>query len=51
VLARGYAWLSDDTGGAVTSVGGLAVGATLQAVLGDGEASVQVTEVRPHSAS
>ncbi|MEO5696415.1 MAG: exodeoxyribonuclease VII large subunit [Burkholderiaceae bacterium] len=46
VLARGYAWLSDENGRAVISARDLAVGATLQAVLGDGSASVQVREVR-----
>jgi exodeoxyribonuclease VII large subunit len=45
VLARGYAWLSDGAGRAVVSVDGLAVGASLQAVLSDGEATVQVTQL------
>jgi exodeoxyribonuclease VII large subunit len=45
VLARGYAWLSDSAGRAVVSVDGLAVGASLQAVLSDGEATVQVTQL------
>ena len=46
VLARGYAWLSDDAGRAVTSVQRLAVGASLHAVMSDGVADVRVTEVR-----
>lgn len=45
VLARGYAWLTDPAGRAVTSVQQLNVGADLRAVLADGAASVQVTEV------
>ena len=45
VLARGYAWLADPTGRAVTSVRQVAVGAELRAVLADGAATVQVTDV------
>ena len=45
VLARGYAWLADPTGHAVTSVRQVAVGAELRAVLADGAATVQVTGV------
>ena len=45
VLARGYAWLADPTGHAVTSVRQVAVGAELRAVLADGVATVQVTDV------
>lgn len=42
VLARGYAWLADETGTPVQSVGQLSVGQTLQAVLADGSAQVTV---------
>ena len=45
VLARGYAWLADPTGRAVTSVRQVAVGAELRAVLADGAATVRVTGV------
>ena len=45
VLARGYAWLADPAGRAVTSVRQVAVGAELRAVLADGAATVQVTDV------
>ena len=45
VLARGYAWLADPTGRAVTSVRQVAVGAELRALLADGAATVQVTDV------
>jgi exodeoxyribonuclease VII large subunit len=45
VLARGYAWLVDPAGGAVTSVRQVTVGAELRAVLADGAATVQVTDV------
>jgi exodeoxyribonuclease VII large subunit len=46
VLTRGYAWLSDAAGHAVTSVGRLQVGANLTVVLADGAADVHVDEVR-----
>lgn len=45
VLARGYAWLTESAGGAVTSVARISVGAQLRAVLADGVATVLVTEV------
>lgn len=45
VLARGYAWLSDESGQPVLSAKGLVVGAHLQAQLADGKASVDVTGV------
>jgi exodeoxyribonuclease VII large subunit len=45
VLARGYAWLTDDAGRAVMSIDQLAVGAALKAVLGDGSAQVRVEDV------
>ncbi len=44
VLARGYAWLTDPGGRAVTSVRQIAVGVELRAVLADGVATVQVTD-------
>jgi exodeoxyribonuclease VII large subunit len=47
VLARGYAWLADETGTPVQSVGQLSVGQTLQAVLADGSAQVTVDVVTP----
>lgn len=45
VLARGYAWLTDDTGRPVLSARSLALGTQLQAQLMDGRASVEVTGV------
>lgn len=49
VLARGYAWLADPAGRAVTSVKQVAVGNELRAVLADGTAAVRVTEISgPH---
>ena len=45
VLARGYAWLADDAGRAVTTVSRLAPGQALHAVLHDGRADVVVTRV------
>ncbi len=45
VLARGYAWLADPAGRAVVSVQQIGVGAELRAVLADGAATVQVTDV------
>ncbi len=50
VLARGYAWLGNEAGQAVTSVRQLALGDSLQAVLNDGAAGVQVTQL-PDAAS
>jgi exodeoxyribonuclease VII large subunit len=47
VLARGYAWLSDDNGRALTSVQQVAVGATVQARLRDGRVQARVTDVAP----
>ena len=46
VLARGYAWLTDDGGRAVMSVRQLAPGAALQVELDDGSADARVTQVR-----
>ena len=45
VLARGYAWLGNEAGQAVTSVRQLALGDALQVVLNDGAAGVQVTQL------
>lgn len=42
VLARGYAWLDDGQGRALTSVNQLQTGQTLRAVLADGEAAMAV---------
>ncbi len=42
VLARGYAWLDDGQGRALSSVQQLALGSQVRAVLSDGEAQVQV---------
>ncbi|WP_418320933.1 exodeoxyribonuclease VII large subunit [Piscinibacter sakaiensis] len=47
VLSRGYAWISDRDGKAVTSVASLAAGDELAAVLHDGKAKVQVTSTEP----
>lgn len=47
VLARGYAWLDDGKGGAITSVQALQTGAEVRAVLADGSADMQVLRVRP----
>lgn len=49
VLARGYAWLDDGQGGAVTSVRRLAPGDPVRAVLADGSVQVEVTQVLPLS--
>jgi len=47
VLARGYAWLDDGQGRALSSVRQLAVGGQVHAVLADGEAQLQVVATRP----
>jgi exodeoxyribonuclease VII large subunit len=47
VLARGYAWLDDGQGGAITSVQALQTGTEVRAVLADGSADMQVLRVRP----
>jgi exodeoxyribonuclease VII large subunit len=46
VLARGYAWLTDETGSAVISIDQLAVGDSLRAVLADGSAGVLVRDLK-----
>ena len=45
VLARGYAWLSDPCDRPIASVGAIAAGQTLQVVLHDGRADMQVLRV------
>lgn len=47
VLARGYAWLDDGQGGAITSVQALQPGREVRTVLADGSADMQVLRVRP----
>ncbi|MCV2369313.1 exodeoxyribonuclease VII large subunit [Roseateles oligotrophus] len=47
VLARGYAWLDDGQGRALSSVQQLALGAQVRAVLADGEAQMQVLATTP----
>ncbi|KQV61227.1 exodeoxyribonuclease VII [Pelomonas sp. Root1217] len=47
VLARGYAWLDDGAGGAVTSVHALLPGAEVRAVLADGSLDLRVLGVQP----
>jgi exodeoxyribonuclease VII large subunit len=43
VLQRGYAWLSDEAGQAVSSVGQVQVGQQLRAALADGVVELGVT--------
>lgn len=45
VLGRGYAWVEDGQGRAITSAGALAPGVPIRAVWADGSASAQVTHV------
>jgi exodeoxyribonuclease VII large subunit len=45
VLARGYAWLDDGQGRALTSVAQLSAGQKVHAVLADGEAQMQVLAI------
>ncbi len=47
VLSRGYAWLADAQGRAVTGAEGLEVGQRLRAQWADGHAHVDVVDVRP----
>jgi exodeoxyribonuclease VII large subunit len=49
VLARGYAWLDDGQGGAITSVHTLLPGHEVRAVLADGSADLRVLGVLPSS--
>lgn len=48
VLGRGYAWLSDGAGMAVTSIAAVAPGMALHVALVDGEADVTVRQVTAH---
>jgi len=50
VLARGYAWLSDEAGGTIVSVAGLAPGQAVQAQLADGRLEARITAVRSGTA-
>ena len=50
VLARGYAWLSDDAGQAITSSAALSPGLAVRATLVDGEADMTVRQVTPRDA-
>lgn len=45
VLERGYAWLSDEDGHALTRVGQISVGQNLRATLADGAVDLQVRSV------
>jgi len=45
VLSRGYAWLEDADGHAVTSAASLSAGQSVRAVLADGEVSADITHV------
>jgi exodeoxyribonuclease VII large subunit len=47
VLARGYAWLDDGEGGAITSVHALLPGHEVRAVLADGSVDLRVLGVLP----
>ena len=51
VLGRGYAWLSTDSGQAVSSVAQLKRGAQLHAVLADGDADLTVKRIKPLQAT
>jgi len=48
VLQRGYAWVTDDTGRALVSVGQVRPGAALTAVLRDGRVQTTVTAIEPN---
>jgi len=48
VLRRGYAWVEDAQGQALTSVHGVQAGQALRAVLADGELQAQVLAVQTH---
>ena len=47
VLARGYAWLSDEAGRTLVSVAAQAPGQAVQARLADGRLEARLTAVRP----
>jgi exodeoxyribonuclease VII large subunit len=44
VLQRGFAWLSDAQGSAITSIGQTQAGQQVQATLADGVVDLQVTD-------
>jgi exodeoxyribonuclease VII large subunit len=46
VLDRGYAWLTDDSGRALTKVGNFQVGHIVKATLADGQVDLQVKAAR-----
>lgn len=50
VLARGYAWLSDEAGTPLTSVSALAPGQTVRAEMADGQVSATIGTVTPRRA-
>lgn len=50
VLRRGYAWVTDEAGQALTSVQGVQPGQGVQAVLADGRLGLRVDAVRPEAA-
>ena len=47
VLGRGYAWLQDETGQALTGTAQMQIGQRVQARLSDGTADLQVQTLRP----
>ena len=47
VLRRGYAWLEDERGRAITQASALVAGETVRATLADGQADLEVRAVRP----
>ncbi len=47
VLRRGYAWVEDADGRAITGVQGLQAGQNVRAVWGDGHADARLTKVEP----
>ena len=49
VLKRGYAWLSDQQGVPITRAAKLSPKQPVNAVLGDGEVALEVTQVRLNS--
>lgn len=51
VLARGYAWLSDEAGAAVASVQSVKTGQNLQVQMADGQLKVQVKQASPTNTS
>ena len=49
VLSRGYAWLDDGQGRALSSIRQLTIGAEVNAVLADGQARMKVVTTKPGS--